>query len=69
MNWLNSASAAGPTALGVSESRHQLILDGNAGDRLENPAGLTRQSKTVVMNGATYDVYHNSVGFAQVPVN
>ncbi len=46
----------GWTGLAATEGRHQLIIDGNAGDTV-NSTGWTDTGKTVTINGHTYEVY------------
>jgi hypothetical protein len=75
MNRINSSSQA---ALGWSNGsyvfpgtvrRHQLIVDGNAGDVLNASEGTWKNVGTVSNNGHTYTVYNSTGGRSQVLVN
>jgi hypothetical protein len=72
MNWLNSSTVAG---LGVTrgsenlaalEARHQLIIDGDAGDVLAFAGALNAVGESIEMNGHTYGLYTSSTGQAQL---
>lgn len=54
MNSFNSGN--GWTGLAAIEARHQLVIDGNAGDRV-NSTGWIDTGKAVTNNGHTYEVY------------
>ena len=67
--WLDGTyNLAAGGALGANpESRHQLVIDGNAGDSL-NASGWGASVGTVTNNAATYDVYNQGL-YAQLLVN
>jgi hypothetical protein len=75
MNWLNSTTQAalgvsgGTYALGATEARHQLVVDGNAGDTVDLPLEAMTKVGNVVMANNTYDVYHATLGQMQLWVN
>jgi hypothetical protein len=54
MNSFNSGN--GWTGLGATEARHQLVIDGNAGDQV-NSTGWTDTGKSATFNGHTYEIY------------
>jgi hypothetical protein len=54
MNSFNSGN--GWTGLAATEARHQLVVDGNAGDQVTG-TGWTDTGKTASFNGHTYEVY------------
>jgi FG-GAP repeat len=75
MNLINSATQG---ALGWSNGsyvfpatvrRHQLVVDGNAGDVVSSGAGSWTNAGTVFKNGQTYTVYNSITGRSQVLVN
>jgi hypothetical protein len=62
---------AGTYALGATEARYQMVVDGNAGDALRFVAtvgqtGSWSDAGTVTNSGVTYRVYNHSAGTAQV---
>jgi len=81
MNLINSSTQAalgwnnGSYDFAARESRHQLIIDGNAGDTAILNGGTWRTMGTVSHNGNSYTVYNsnytfynNTAGLAQVLV-
>jgi hypothetical protein len=75
MNLINSGTQAalgwtnGTYSFGATVKRHQLIVDGNAGDVAASSAGTWRNAGTVFNNGHTYIVYNSIAGRSQVLVN
>ncbi|MES2352903.1 MAG: Ig-like domain-containing protein, partial [Pseudomonadota bacterium] len=73
MNLINSSTQAalgwsnGTYTFGASEGRHQLIIDGNAGD-IASLNGTNWTNMGTVINGGTYTVYNSNTGLAQVLV-
>jgi hypothetical protein len=57
MNSFNSGN--GWTGLGAVEARHQVVVDGNAGDKLTLTGGGWLDAGTATFNGHTYEVYKN----------
>jgi hypothetical protein len=57
MNSFNSGN--GWTGLGAVEGRHQVVVDGNAGDKLTLTGGGWTDAGTATFNGHTYEVYKN----------
>jgi hypothetical protein len=60
-NWLNSDNAAtsfgrtgGTYILSATEQRHQLLINGNAGDTLSVTDGTWTNAGTVIFNGTTF---------------
>jgi hypothetical protein len=75
---LNLINSATQTALGWSNGsyvfptivrRHQIIVDGDAGDAATSTAGTWKNAGTVFNNGHTYIVYNSIAGRSQVLVN
>jgi hypothetical protein len=57
MNSFNSGN--GWTGLAASEARHQVVVDGNAGDKVTISGGGWTDAGTATYNGHTYEVYKN----------
>jgi hypothetical protein len=60
-NWLNRSNASssfgqtgGTYSFPVTEQRHQLLINGNAGDTLTVPDGTWTNAGTVIFNGTTF---------------
>ncbi len=72
VNIINSSTQAvlgwsnGSYRFAASEGRHQLIVDGNAGDAVTLSSVNWSRMGTVVNGGDTYTVYNSDTGFAQV---
>ncbi len=75
MNLINSSTKAalgwtgGTYAFGSTENRHQLIIDGKAGDVVNSTGGFMDTSQTAVMNSHTYEVYNSTNGMAQLLID
>jgi hypothetical protein len=75
MNLINSATQAalgwhnGSYVFPARLRRHQLIVDGNAGDVAASRSGTWAKAGTAFNNGFTYIVYNSIDGRAQVLVN
>jgi hypothetical protein len=70
VNWLNahtSGLTGGTYAFDTTESRHQLLVAGDATDQLTTSGGFVDTGRTAIMNGHTYEVY-NQGSFAQLLV-
>ncbi len=74
MNLINSSTQAGlgwtngTYSFGASERRHQVIIDGNAGD-IANVTGTIWSNMGTVTNGSTtYTVFNSDTGLAQLLV-
>jgi Ca2+-binding RTX toxin-like protein len=73
MNLFNDSSKAGlgwtggTYSFAVTETRHQLLVSGNATDQLTTSGGFTDTGLTAVINGHTYEVY-NQGSYAQLLV-
>jgi hypothetical protein len=57
MNSFNSGN--GWTGLAAIEGRHQVVIDGNAGDKVTIGGGGWTDAGTATWNGHTYEVYKN----------
>ncbi|MCF7965423.1 MAG: FG-GAP-like repeat-containing protein [Methylobacter tundripaludum] len=74
MNLINSSTQTalgwsnGTYSFAASEGRHQLIIDGNAGDVATVNGATWTNMGTVSHNATTYTVYNSNVGLAQVLV-
>ncbi|MFN9547825.1 MAG: beta strand repeat-containing protein [Cyanobacteriota bacterium] len=77
LNWLNSVSApslgfsSGSFVLPSQQRRHQLLVRGNAGDRLSLTNGLWTNLGTITGSGAfagTYTVWNSTSGLSQLIV-
>ncbi|MEO5346787.1 MAG: hypothetical protein H7834_10475 [Magnetococcus sp. YQC-9] len=72
MNFINSATQTalgwsnGTYSFAASEGRHQLIIDGNAGDVVNSVGSTWTNLGTVTHNGHTYAVYNSDTGLAQL---
>ncbi len=75
MNLINSATQGalgwrnGSYVFPATVRRHQLIVDGNAGDVASSGAGSWTNVGTVFKNGQAYTVYNSLTGRSQVVVN
>ena len=70
MNLFNSSngSVTGGTYLfGSTEARHQLLVDGSAGDSVIASGGFIDTLQTAIINGHTYEVYNQGL-YAQLLV-
>jgi hypothetical protein len=75
MNLINSGTQAalgwgnGSYVFPAVVRRHQLIVDGNAGDAAASAQGTWKNAGTVFKNGHSYTVYNSLTGRSQVLVN
>jgi hypothetical protein len=70
VNWINSLSTAltgGSYHFDSAESRHQLLVTGDAADRLTTTGGFVDTRLTAILSGHTYEVY-NQGNYAQLLV-
>ncbi|MDO8705889.1 MAG: FG-GAP-like repeat-containing protein, partial [Sulfuricaulis sp.] len=74
MNLINSTTQAalgwtnGTYTFAANEGRHQLVIDGNAGDAVNVNSGAWLNMGTATNGGNTYTVYNSSTGLAQLIV-
>jgi len=71
MNLINSSTQGWSNdtySFAASEGRHQLIIDGNAGDVATINSGFWANMGTVTHNAMTYTVYNSDTGLAQLLV-
>ena len=66
MNLFNDSNFG--TGLGASVQRHQLLVDGNAGDVI-NASGYWSPAGTITVNGQTYAVYNDTSSATQLLVD
>ncbi|CAD5371029.1 hypothetical protein RA210_U140033 [Rubrivivax sp. A210] len=66
MNLFNDGN--GGTGLGAAVARHQLLVDGDAGDVL-NASGTWNDAGTITAGGQTYAVYNDTTSAAQLLVD
>jgi methionine-rich copper-binding protein CopC len=66
MNLFNAGN--GWTALGATVNRHQMVVDGNAGDVL-NASGTWNDAGTITVGGKTYAVYNDQASATQLLVD
>jgi hypothetical protein len=75
MNLINSATQAtlgwrnGSYVFPSVVRRHQLVVDGNAGDVISTRAGNWKDAGTAFNNGRSYTVFNSIGGRAQLLVN
>jgi hypothetical protein len=75
MNLINSATqmalgwSNGSYVFPATVRRHQLIVDGDAGDVAASSAGAWKNAGTAFKNGHPYTVYNSVTGRSQVLVN
>ncbi len=68
MNQFNNGN--GWTGAGAGVGRHQLVIDGDAGDLVTNVlSGWTASGTTVSNGGNSYDVYNSATKLAQLLIN
>jgi hypothetical protein len=60
-NSFNTSTGSGwtSTVLGAVEGRHQLLIDGDAGDSVTISGAGWTDAGTATYNGHTYEVYRN----------
>ncbi|WP_350309686.1 VCBS domain-containing protein [Aquariibacter lacus] len=61
-------SGSGWSGLGAEVNRHQLVVEGNAGDAVNFDAGWTRSSTTASLGGQNYVIVNHDSSAAQVLV-
>jgi len=66
MNLFNASN--GWTALGATVTRHQLVVDGNAGDVL-NASGTWNDAGVITVGGQAYEVYNDQASATQLLVD
>jgi hypothetical protein len=69
VNWINALTGltGGSYLFDATESRHQLLVTGDATDQLTATGGFVDTGLTAILNGHTYEVY-NQGNFAQLLV-
>ena len=68
LGWTDNSNGGGTYTFAASEGRHQLIIDGNAGDTATLNGVNWTSMGTVNHNSNTYTVYNSDNGLAQVLV-
>ncbi len=68
VNVFNTGNGWTGTGLGASVTRHQLRIDGDAGDSVNLPSGWTNTNSTATLAGQTYQLYQSDNGLAQLLV-
>ncbi|MEK9939725.1 MAG: hypothetical protein VW548_01970, partial [Methylotenera sp.] len=67
MNLFNDGS--GWTGLGGSVAKHQVVVDGNAGDSANLEGGWTDTGTTATFGANTYQIYNANSSAAQILVD
>ncbi len=70
LGWTDGSNGGGTYTFAASEGRHQLVIDGNAGDAAALNGGDWLSMGTVTnTSGGLYNVYNSTTGLAQVLVD